>query len=134
MRLVRNETTDDGIFGQLQSDDGKTVYGVTLERNYDGEPIIKPGIYKCVRRMSPRFGCDVFMLVDVPFHHYIEIHVANWQYQLRGCVALGKAAAPSPQGRMITESDKTFAAFMAAMDGIDAFMLQVSEVPSSTMV
>ena len=121
MRLITNQYRQDGIFGALTHDSGDTIC-VTLERSFDGLPAIPRGkTYTCRRYFSPHFGYEVFMLTDVPGHDHIEMHIANVQSELEGCVALGTSIA----GAALTESKKAFTKFMALMDGIDEFLLSV---------
>lgn len=126
MKLIRTDFKTDGILGKLYDEDGLFL-AVTLEHSYDGKPKVPAGVYRCVRRNSPKFGYDVFMLKDVPGHDFIEFHVANWQRDLDGCIGLGSASCESLSGTMIVESNKTFHHFMDTLDGIDAFTLVIDD-------
>jgi hypothetical protein len=93
----------------------------TLERNYGGVLKIPAGTYTCQRRMSPHFGYEVFELQGVPGHNFIEIHIANWQTQLDGCIALGLTASPP----MLQASHEAFEKFMALQNGVNEFQLKI---------
>lgn len=116
----------DGIIGTLTQDDGE-ILATTLEHSYDGWPKVPAGSYTCVRRRSPHFGYDVFVLTNVPDHTFIELHRANWQTDLNGCIGLGKSWCESPEGTMITQSQATFDAFMKGLTGVDSFLLTIED-------
>ncbi len=126
MRLLRTDYKADGIFGKLLDDDGDQL-AVTLEHSYDCKPLVPAGTYTCVRYASPHFGYDVFMLQDVPGHTAIELHRANWQKDLHGCIGLGRDVTESPEGTMITNSAATFYDFMEHMEGVDTFQLTIED-------
>ncbi len=129
MKLIRNEEGSDGIFGQMISEDGKWVF-CSLEHAFaDGLggycAIIPPGTYTCKRYNSPHFGYVVFEICNVPGHQYIEIHIANFNNELEGCVALGTAILDHANGRMLFASTKAFKQFMELQMGVDQFTLTV---------
>lgn len=122
-RTLRNSS---GIYGKFLSE----TFGhlcVTLERNFDGSPKIPVGQYRCIRRMSPHFGYEVFMLEDVPGHDHIEIHKANVQTELDGCIALGMHYGAT-EG--ITSSKIAFDKFMSLQEGCNEFYLTVEYDPN----
>lgn len=85
--LRRNQSTDQGTFGELLIDDSHFCY--TLERPETGDhPSIPAGTYECNWFESPHNGW-CYLLKDVPGRSMIEIHKANTYDQLRGCIALG---------------------------------------------
>lgn len=98
----------------------------TLERIFNGAPKIPAGTYKAIRRFSPHFKCDLLMLVDVPGHDFIEIHPANWQTQLNGCIAVGdEIVQNTPETRMLGDSRDAFGKFMESMNGVDEISLTI---------
>jgi len=116
----------EGIFGHLIF--GDKVIGFVLDEpvlQSDGSylPVVLPGTYTCKRYRSPHFGYDVFQILDVPGHTYIEIHIGNRLSDTHGCLLLGTAI----EGSALTESKKAFDSFMASMEGIDTFTLVVTE-------
>lgn len=124
--LVRGNPTPYGVFGTFL-DENNAIVCRTLERLFDGVPVIPVGTWTCRRRISPHFGYAVFELVDVPGHDYLEIHIANWERQLEGCIAVGKALGLSNQDHptMLMNSAAAFKSFMALQEGVQSFTLVV---------
>ena len=52
---------------------------------------IPKGIYKVEKTYSPRFKKSLYLVRDVPNRSGIRIHVANFNYQLKGCLAPGQS-------------------------------------------
>lgn len=130
MLLKRAEFLSTGIFGILTLDDGSQL--LTLEHAFpqqaDGlagaktwAPIVQPGTYQCVRRKSPHFGYDVFMLEGVAGHSFVEIHRGNSEANSEGCILLGTVRS----GDDILESKIAFDHFMNTLNGINIFQLIV---------
>jgi hypothetical protein len=122
IRLIRYDFTPDGIFGQL-SDESGTVLAATLEHSYNCLPKLAAGTYKCVRRVSPHFGYELFCITGVEGHDYIEIHIGNLQKDSTGCVLLGLRR----DGIAVLGSKLAFDAFMNLMKGKNEFDLEVSD-------
>ena len=125
LRLIRNSTTPNGVFGTLQNDNG--IICITLEHAFGNDSdgfyaLIPDNIYVCRRKMSPKFGYDVFELIDTPGHDNVEIHKGNYNEDSAGCILLGTTKV----GTMIQESGVAFKKFMNLMDGIDEFQLIVA--------
>lgn len=126
-RLIRNRFGMDGIFGELQNDKGQTLFN-TLEHAYGPGPMYEPklpeGVYRCFKRASNRFQCDVYEIAKVPGHTDILFHVGNYNDNSDGCVLLGMGLGHKLDGgRMITASQKAFDIFMTLMDGKDIELL-----------
>lgn len=102
IRLRRLDATDKGVFGHLEWD---TFDCVTLERH---DTLIPEGTYKVTLYDSPRFKRQVPLLA-VPGRTFIEIHPANWERELEGCIAVGE----NRNGFAIEHSRDTFAQMMA---------------------
>lgn len=124
--LRRYSYVADGIFGRFY-DDANNILCSTLEHAFvqpggNYLPIIPPGAYTCQRRLSPKFGYDVFEVLDVPGHDYVEIHIGDWNKDSDGCILLGS----SSDGSRIYESAKAFKAFMDLQSGVNEFSLVVS--------
>lgn len=62
------------------------------------------------------------MLTDVPGHEFIEIHPANLESQLDGCIATGD----SEDGKELLKSRDAFERFMKLQEGVNSFTLIVS--------
>lgn len=132
MILRRTEFLSTGIYGTWSTDKGALLY-VTLEHSYpiipdstssstSFAPKVPCGTYDCIRRLSPRFGYDVFILKDVPGCDFIEIHKGNVEADSEGCILLGTFRS----GNSILQSKEAFDNFMQLMTGIDSFSLTVS--------
>lgn len=118
--LQRARVTPVGIFGQLRA---PTLLLSTLEHAFPEGPKIPAGVYTCVRRKSPKFGYDVFMLVDVPGHEFIEIHRGNFNADSDGCVLVGLGHTLVS----ITNSEMAFERLMKAQEGVNEFQLTVKD-------
>ena len=120
-----------GTFGTLLTNGFSCA---TLEREWkNNDPdvsCIPLGAYECSIYNSPKHG-KVYLLKNVPNRSMIEIHVANVQQELLGCIALGTdyaaMATPATQGKVmfgIKGSQEAFNQFMTLMDGQD-FLLSI---------
>lgn len=74
--------------------EGNAVYvGVSIERgwrnNQNNVSCIPEGTYPLKYEWSPRFRKNLWELYDVPGRSECKFHVANYWYQLNGCIALG---------------------------------------------
>jgi hypothetical protein len=90
VKLIRVSSSEKGTFGNIIYN-GKPLC-VTLELPWrDNKPnisCIPMGTYEVVNFDSPSKG-NVFLLKDVPNRSYIEIHVANFMSEIKGCIAVG---------------------------------------------
>lgn len=124
--LTRDYIGVDGAFGILSKDNIQiacTAEHAFTDSSSNIYTKIPNGTFTCVRRLSPHFGYDVFELVNVPGHDFIEIHIGNDpQVDSDGCVLLGQSRI----GNMVTLSRMTFEKFMGIMSGVDSFQLVVS--------
>lgn len=127
--LTRVDQVARGIFGTLHSDDGMFVI-FTAEHAYKNtqdcyRPKVPAGTYTMLRRFSPHFGYDLFWLVDVPEHDYIEIHKGNDpQIDSDGCILLGMLR--SPDNGPLRDSRIAFNKFMEYMESFDRATLVVA--------
>jgi Family of unknown function (DUF5675) len=124
-RLIRYDYLQSGIFSVLMTENFKCE---TLEHAYsDGSnfiPKIPIGNYTCQRYLSPKFGYEVFRLINVPEHDFIEIHKGNTNVDSDGCILLGEAR----DGGTILYSKFAFDSFMNFLSSIDEFTLSVENV------
>lgn len=129
LTLTRIHSGASGIFGIMTDMRGDSI-AETLEHAYDqGEgkfaPKIPAGKYKCVRRLSPRFGFDVFMLENVPGATFIEIHPGNYNKDSDGCILVGEIISGQGPNEMISQSRLAFESLMQLQSGLNAFVLMV---------
>ena len=133
LTLTRTAYTPNGVFGVLTSEGGMKLAD-TLEHAYaaddprsgpnclQDQPKVPVGTYTCIRYLSPKRGYVVWMLQDVPGHDHIEIHIANKQEELDGCIAIGQPV----DNTMIIHSKDTFKAFMTLTQNLETFTLVVT--------
>ena len=129
--LIRQPGSSMGIFGELEASEPDGLLLSTLEHAFmqpDGtfKPAVPAGVYTCKRRLSPRFGYDVFELLNVPGHDFIEIHKGNYNHQSDGCILLGMEQTAT----MITSSLEAFTRFMELQHGLDTFQLTILDAPA----
>lgn len=129
LTMTRREYREDGIFGTLTDENGEVV-AMTIEHAYtDGNggwaPKVPEGEYTCERgqHMLHSGPIETFEVTGVPGHSGVLLHPGNEQSASQGCILLGEAET----GSMITNSRKTFEAFMALEDGLDQFQLTVTK-------
>lgn len=85
---------------------GKAVYGEhvfwTIEKPWkDNQPYVScipEGYYRLGRRNSPRFGPNVWEVLEVPNRTHILIHVANTADDVVGCIGFGSSVYPDLGG------------------------------------
>lgn len=75
--------------------------GYTVERPWkNNKPhisCIQAGVYEAFTRVSPTNG-KVIELKDVPGRSHIQLHIANWAWQLEGCIGPGLERKPDGVG------------------------------------
>ena len=74
-----------GTFGQLVDENGKLIC-YTLERR---DTLIPEGTYPFTYYDSPANKMKVLLLSGVPGFTAIEVHIANFPHELKGCTAVG---------------------------------------------
>ena len=92
--LNRKLSLPTGTTGEWLSDSGFFCY--TIEKpwleNQTDISCIAPGTYVCKWQWSPKHNCNLYHVLDAN-RTAIEIHSANVQYQLLGCIAPGDCLA-----------------------------------------
>jgi hypothetical protein len=103
----------------------------TIERpwinNVKNISCIPEGFYVVERRHSPRFGDDMWMVIDVPNRTDILIHVANRASDVQGCIGIGTSVYPDLSG--VGNSRDGIKSFYEQTEGLDSFLLVVSSGP-----
>lgn len=95
MALIREPSSDVQTRGRLLvlQNSRILVSAATIERewanNAKGISCILPGIYPIDQYFSPRFKETLWRINRVPGRSGILIHVANFHFQLEGCVGPG---------------------------------------------
>lgn len=127
LTLKRDDFRSTGIFGQLLDEAGTRI-AVTLEHSYillsTFEPKIPDGIYTCVRgehQLHNGILFNTFEITGVYGHSGLLFHSGNFNRDSEGCVLLGQTV----DGDMVTHSKRAFADFMALLDGLQMFTLEV---------
>src|SRR5690242_19613995 len=130
LALIRLEQNEHATFGLLQDAERNKIC-VTLElpwkENAHDVSCIPAGSYTAHRRFSPKHKMEVFELEGVPHRANIEMHVGNFAHDSLGCILLGDRYGRLGEERGILESRVAFGRFMAAMDGVDSFSIDVMD-------
>jgi hypothetical protein len=134
-RLPAESSPKWGTFGECALDG--FFFSHSIERpwvdNEHGTSCIPEGTYIAKPEFSPKHGCILYKLQDVPGRTDIEIHPANFAYQLLGCIALGKEITmiEDPHDQIakkgVTSSGSTIGRFMAELDGSPELKVIISQ-------
>lgn len=100
----------EAIFGQMYSEDIKFVC-YTMERK---DTLIAEGSYKFTYYKSPVNRMVVLLLHDVPGYEFIEVHIANYPHEIKGCTAVGTTIDVAKP--MLIGSGRAFAKLMDLLD------------------
>lgn len=118
-RVITDVGTESCI-GVMVSEDLRITLATVENRRF----LIPDGRYDVTFTFSPRFSKkDVYSrymdgkvpLILVPGHHGIRIHIANYGYQLSGCVGIGRGLGVT----MIGDSRLAYIDFMKAVEKYD---------------
>jgi hypothetical protein len=84
----------------------------TIEKEWlDNKPkisCIPDGVYEYTSYNSPSKGYEVFLLKKVPKRSFIEIHIANWESDLLGCIGPGQGYITAGGKTGVANSTHTF--------------------------
>ena len=127
--LRHTDFRPDGIFGEFAFD-GEARFCFTLEHSYDNQPKLQPGTYTCVRgthKLHNGVPFETFEITGVAGHAGILFHAGNFNRDSEGCVLVGHTIAVDPNtgDEMVTGSKDEFAQFMARLEGVDSWQLEV---------
>lgn len=127
--LTHTRFCADGIFGKLEKEDG-TFVCYTLEHSYDNKPKLADGTYTCKRGPHRLHGMTedfiTFEILGIPDFNGVPVrgvlfHWGNYNKDSEGCVLMGSSETPT----MIGNSRAEWAAWMASLEGVDTFQLEV---------
>ena len=116
LEIQRTRSTTDAVFGELRIKGQLLCY--TMEKL---STLIPAGRYTAVMAQSPHFGFPTPHL-SVPNRTYIELHPANYPYQLEGCIAVGK----QEEGDALDYSDVAFESLVKRLPPSDPFQILIS--------
>lgn len=120
-----------GTFGKLMIP-GSDFRCYTVEQDWEqnawGLSCIPEGTYILDLDFYHHGGYAAYELRDVPKRSEIKMHVANVAGDVKGCIGLGDALGVSKGTWGVLNSKRTFAAFMAAMDGVDRTTITIASV------
>src|SRR5262245_24888923 len=133
LRLIRSESTPDGVFGRLAVPNGRMLF--TLEDdwkdNAPGKSCIPTGTYTLRRTIYHKHNLETFEVCDVPDRSRILIHPANTEEDVEGCIGVGMrrgwvtvakdedTGAANVEKRAVVDSRQAFRLFMDAMGPYD---------------
>lgn len=129
----RTKYLEDGIISSVTDEDGRIVMP-TLEHAFEQEdgtyqPIIPPGVYKCIRgkhRLDNGVEFETFEVTGVGGHSGLLFHPGNWNKDSKGCILTGTSEVLDEHGaEMITNSRAAFDKFMKMQGDVDSFRLTV---------
>lgn len=97
MKVVLNRLLDTGketlgklvIYDELKECFTCKTLELSWKENKRNISCIPRGEYRAVIRFSEKHG-EHFTIEDVEGREYVLIHAANYHYQLRGCISVGK--------------------------------------------
>lgn len=133
MSVLRTKYLSDGVFGVMRSEDGQfqvdTIEHAYFQSGITGgtwAPKIPAGTYTCERRFSPHFGYEVFEITKVPNCTYIEIHIANTENDVHGCIGLGESLGTLNGLDAVLQSGIAFRDFMMIQRDVNFFQLTIT--------
>lgn len=137
--LTRRTSTDEGTFGDWQSDHGFICKTVELpwRDNATGISCVPCGTYRAAWRWSEAHKKNLYHLVGVPMRSEIEIHSANlagdtakgYVTQLKGCIAPGERVDnfPANQGPAGSRAQLGVTSSVATLAKLEADMRDGNE-------
>jgi hypothetical protein len=90
LKHFRRQQTTESVIGEIYIDSPRECF--TLE---DAKTLYPDGEYSIALYASPRNKRMVALLLNVPGHTYIEIHIGNSAKDVEGCVAVGTSRSPN---------------------------------------
>ena len=138
LRILRITSRSDGMFGVAIYDDGSEPLPFALtgedawKENKPGISCIPAGAYTARRYDSPKFGYEVFLLVDVHGRSDIELHVGNTQQDIEGCIYIGASYEVFHGTCGLGGSKAAFAEFMQLFAGREEIEVVIEDAWGGT--
>lgn len=131
--IRRFSSTQDGSFGVLF--EGGIPFAVTVEPewrdNQKGISCIPPGMYRCKRVTSPKFGVT-FEITNVEGRDHVLFHGGNTEDDTLACVVVAEKFGSLKGKTAVLESktspDEGFNEFLKRTEGLDEFPLEIMGV------
>lgn len=131
--VLKRTYYNDATFGQLQIEGKDNPVFFTIENpwleNKQFESCIPEGRYSVVPYSSDKFQ-DVYEIKNVKGRSNILIHVANWQSQLDGCIAVGSSQGYMLQGgelkKAVTSSREALESLKRELSYPTSFQLDIT--------
>lgn len=119
--LQRRKSEGKATIGELSVAGTRICYtleDVVRETKIYGETAIPAGEYKVIITPSPRFKCNLPLLVDVPGFDGVRIHPGNFPADTHGCILPGTTVAPDKQAVLQSKAayDKVNKLIQTALD------------------
>lgn len=118
-----------GTFGVI--DDEGTPFALTVEKEWkDNKPLIScipVGEYQCSKIWSPKHQSDVFEVTNVPNRTKVEIHIANTEDDLEGCIGIGEEFGSLNGKLAVLGSARGYAEFITRVGDDTGFKLVILE-------
>lgn len=118
LNLYRTQFLPDCTKGNLYVNSKLECFTLELPPAFEGRMNVPDktccpeGIFTVVPYESPKRGCMVPLLKDVPGRDEIEMHIGNLRWNTDGCILVG---ATWCEGNMIDNSVMAFRALMAQL-------------------
>lgn len=117
LRLERTDSAGDCMIGKLYVDDKFECY--TLEDpermvKIHGKTAIPDGRYEITISQSPRFGCELPLLLNVPNFEGVRIHPGNTAEDTEGCILVGETQSGTSIGQSKAAFERLFGKLKAA--------------------
>ena len=126
MIKIKRAYYDEYTLGILEAGDFKcfTLELPSLNNQQDISCIYAAGGFSGYKHVSMKNG-DCIAIDNVMNRTNIQIHVANWLRDIKGCIAVGDSITFDRHGDiMVTNSRKTMNALLAVLD--DSFNVEIS--------
>lgn len=124
LQLSTVAVRDDGAFSALLWD-GRP-FAVSVERTFDdGEPVIRDGVFDCVRSFFQHGGYETFEII-VPGHTRVLFHKGNTEDDSLACVCVAESFSTVDGKTAVIDSKHGFEEFMTLTAGLKAFQMRVT--------